>query len=202
MKFKNQLIITSTDNILDINIPYKVEFIYKVDLKDIGDKGYSEGPDDLDFIEYGSIYKCTRAILEINLKNSPKHKFNKINQAIRILGYNKTDENKIISLFSSKSVTVTKINSASKRKLLHSISSELYYLNISARYLNVALNQLNGFSNTNLKNNLTKEGIGKLQVVSKDTEEAIKHLKSIAVECFKYFSDNFLLIYKGVGHEV
>ena len=109
---------------------------------------------------------------------------------------------KIISLFSSRSVTITKINSASKRKLLHSISSELYYLNISARYLNVALNQLNGFSNTNLKNNLTKEGIGKLQAVSKDTEEAIKHLKSIAVECFKYFSDNFLLIYKGVGHEV
>jgi hypothetical protein len=202
MKFKNQLIITSTDNIVDINIPYKVEFIYKMDLKDIGSKRYSEGPDDLDFIEYGSIYKCTRAILEINLKNSPKHKFNKINQAIRILGYNKTDENKIISLFSSRSVTVTKINSATKRKLLYSISSELYYLNISARYLNLALNQLNNFSNTNLKNNLTKDSIVKFQAVSKDTEEAIKHLKSIAVECFKYFSDNFLVIYKGARHEV
>jgi len=202
MKFKNQLIITSTDNILDINIPYKVEFIYKMDLKDIGDKGYSEGPDDLDFIEYGSIYKCTRAILEINLKNSPKYKFNKINQAIRILGYNKTDENKIISLFSSKSVTVTKINSASKRKLLHSISSQLYYLNISARYLNVALNQLNNFSKTSLNNNLSQKGLSQLQKVTEDSEDAIKHLKSIASECFKYFSDNFLVTYKGVSHEI
>jgi hypothetical protein len=201
MKFKNQIIITSSDNILDINIPYKVEFIYKVDLKDNSEKDCLVGPADLDFYEYGAIYRYTRAILEINIGNSPKVKLKKINQAIRIVGYEKIDENKIIDLFSEKEVTVTKINSATKRKLLYSISSELYYLDISARYLGIALNQLNNFSKTNLKNNLTQKGLSQLQKVSEDSEDAIKHLKSIAFECFKYFSDNFLVTYKGVSHE-
>jgi hypothetical protein len=202
MKFKNQIIITSSDNILDINIPYKVEFIYKVDLKNNSEKDCLVGPADLDFYEYGAIYRYTRAILEINIRNSPKVKLKKINQAIRIVGYNKIDEIKIIDLFSTKEVTVTKINSATKRKLLYSISSELYYLDISARYLGIALNQLNNFSKTNLNNNLTQKGLSQLQKVSEDSEDAIKHLKSIASECFKYFSDNFLVTYKGVSHEI
>ena len=78
MKFKNQIIITSSDNILDINIPYKVEFIYKVDLKDNSEKDCLVGPADLDFYEYGAIYRYTRAILEINIRNSPKVKLKNI----------------------------------------------------------------------------------------------------------------------------
>ncbi len=202
MKFKNQLIICSRENIIDIYIPYEAELIQKIDIKTAGNDSYPFEPRMMDFIHYGEIHRYVKDILNIETKNSPKsEKLKEFDQLIRIVGYKTKEENKIINLFSKNSIVLGKIDTFKKSRLVQSISSDLEYLESSGRVLGLTYNRLNSFYKTDLKANLNKNTIITLNKLKKQNENSIILLKLIAEQCFLYFKDNFITSIKGVNHD-
>jgi len=202
MKFKNQLIICSRENIIDISIPYEAELIQKIDIKTAGNDSYPFEPRMMDFIHYGEIHRYIKDILNIETKSSPKSKkLKEFDQLIRIVGYKTKEENKIINLFSKNSIVLGKIDTFKKSRLVQSISSDLEYLESSGRVLGLTYNRLNSFYKTDLKANLDKNTIITLNKLKKQNENSIILLKLIAEQCFLYFKDNFITSIKGVNHD-
>jgi len=202
MKFKNQLIICSRENIIDISIPYEAELIQKIDIKTAGNDSYPFEPRMIDFIHYGEIHRYIKDILNIETKSSPKSKkLKEFDQLIRIVGYKTKEENKIINLFSKNSIVLGKIDTFKKSRLVQSISSDLEYLESSGRVLGLTYNRLNSFYKTDLKANLDKNTIITLNKLKKQNENSIILLKLIAEQCFLYFKDNFITSIKGVNHD-
>lgn len=202
MKFKNQLIICSRENIIDISIPYEAELIQKIDIKTAGNDSYPFEPRMMDFIYYGEVHRYIKDILNIETKNSPKsEKLKEFDQLIRIVGYKTKEENKIINLFSKNSIVLGKIDTFKKSRLVQSISSDLEYLESSGRVLGLTYNRLNSFYKTDLKANLNKNTITTLNKLKKQNENSIILLKLIAEQCFLYFKDNFITSIKGVNHD-
>jgi len=202
MKFKNQLIICSRENIIDISIPYEAELIQKIDIKTAGNDSYPFEPRMMDFIYYGEVHRYIKDILNIETKNSPKsEKLKEFDQLIRIVGYKTKEENKIINLFSKNNIVLGKIDTFKKSRLIQSISSDLEYLESSGRVLGLTYNRLNSFYKTDLKANLNKNTIITLNKLKKQNENSIILLKLIAEQCFLYFKDNFITSIKGVNHD-